>query len=200
MSSKSPFPYPLQIGALESFCHPAEGHLLDAPHVSGTGRDSVVLAGNGYLAIRSFRGLWMDSDFIPPPDGFLDRMERLPWSRIASLNQELWKPMQDVRTILFRRPPLSPWLNDRVAPSPIVAVVERHRVRLSHLQLVSRLPRCEVWTGEAVHGEPLFFRFSSGCGIIAWDKSLHDPANNIRIAFSILNPRRCPMSGQRLAS
>jgi hypothetical protein len=200
MSSKTPFPYPLQLGALEEFCHPATCHLLSAPHVTGSGRDSAVLAGNGYLAIRVSRGLWMDSDFSPAPPGFFARLEKLPWGRHGDLPAGDWRAMHDVRPSLFRKPPISPWLGARVAPSPVCCVAERHRIRLHHLQLISRLPRCEIWCGDATVMEPLFFRFSSGAGIIAWDKSLHDPKNNIRVAVSIFNPRRCPITGQRVSS
>ncbi len=197
---KSPFPYPLRIGALDAFCHPACGHPLCAPHVSGAGRESAVLAGNGYLAIRVSRGLWMDSDFDPPPPGFVRRMATLPWARVATLPPDGWRPMADIRGHLFRQAAISPWLNSRVAPSPVWVVAETHRVRLHHLQLVSRLPRCEVWCGEAGRKEPLFFRFSSGAGVIAWDETLHDPRRAPSTAFSVFNPRRCPLSGQRLAS
>lgn len=199
-AQKLPFPYPLQLGALEEFCHPHPGHMLAAPHVSGTGRESVVFVGNTYIALRVSNGLWMDSDFAPPPAGFLDRLEKLPWGRHGQLKDTEWRALQDVRPFLFRRAPISPWLHHRVAPSPVWSLAEQHLVRLCHLQLISRLPRCEVWCGEASRMEPLFFRFSSGAGILAWDKTLHDPQTAPAPAFSIFNPRRCPISGHRLSA
>ncbi len=197
--SKTPFPHPLHIGTLEAFCHPAPGHLLSAPHVTGSGRESEVLAGNGYLAIRVSRGLWLDSDFAPPPADFIPRFDSLPWARFTDLNPEEWRPLADVRTQLFRKASLSPWLGHRVAPSPVWIVAESHRVRLSHLQLISRLPRAEVWCGHATNSDPLFLRFTAGIGIIARDATLHDPRQPPKIAFSILSPKRCPLSGDRMS-
>lgn len=176
-ASKTPFPYPLQIGVMEHFCRPSPGHLLAMPrwHLGN------VLAATGWFAIRVTRGLWMrdGSDFPPADAPFLARFNRLPWDTFGKIipRENDWQALQDAR--LFRHGPLATWLDGRPSPSPVWRVAENHLVRLSHLQLIGRLPRCQVFTGSMDRDAPLFFRFSGGMGIIARDENLTSPSQCI---------------------
>jgi hypothetical protein len=193
MSLKAPFPFPLQIGSLEAFCHPVGRHELAAPHVVGEGQEGAVVAGNGYLAIRVTRGLWLESDFAPASEGWRQRVAHLPWHRHAQLTGA-WHPMADAWPQLFRYAPIAAWTDrGNVSGSPLVRVGEVDVVRLCHLQLIARLPRCEVHPNVGRH-EPLFFRFSGGSGIVARDHKLHDPKAALP-AFTIFKPARCPLDG-----
>lgn len=180
-AAKTPFPYPLQIGVMDHFCRPLPQHVLAYPrwHLGN------VLAANGWFAIRATRGLWMrDGTDFPAADApFLARFNKLPWDTFPKItaDEENWQPLRDGR--LFRHGPLALWLHGRPSPSPVWQVAEQHLARLSHLQLISRLPRCEVHTG-LTHTAALFFRFSGGMGMIARDETLTSPSH------SIFTPRR----------
>ena len=103
-----------------------------------------------------------------PPAGFLERFESLPWERPLA---GPWRHLADGSASMTRIARIAPWRGENVAFSPVWRVGDVV-TRLSWLQLVTRLPRCEVFTGTQDAGDPLFFRFSGGRGIIAHDPRL----------------------------
>jgi hypothetical protein len=189
-SEKSGFPSPLQIGVLEYFCHPAPGHVLAAPaHYDGQ-----ALAGNGYMALRVDRGLWTARDFEEAPAGFLTRFLALPWRDVSGLPAGEWRALDDVRGNLYRYAPIRPWTDKhRCAPTPVWRVGRSFLARLSHLQMLARLPRCEVYAGPADREEPLRFRFAGGHGMLARDKRLEESSG------AIFAPRYDVLGGERMA-
>jgi hypothetical protein len=121
---------------------------------------------------------------------FLERIRKIPWSRFDSIKDASWRSLGDVRAQLFDRAPIAPWNGHRMAPTPIW-LVDEIPVRLSLLQLISRLPRCEVATGLTNSCDPLFFRFSGGRGAIARDPKL------CLASFQIFAPQRDIFTGDR---
>jgi hypothetical protein len=61
------------------------------------------------------------------------------------------------------------------------------RVRLSVLQLVSRLPRAEINPSFRTDGTPIPVRFSAGMGLIAADVRLTNHSRHI------FRPHTCPL-------
>jgi hypothetical protein len=166
---KNHFPYPIPAEALQEFCHPAEWHAF---HLARR-FDREILAGNGYLAIRCQRGRWIDSEFPAASAEFLSRWGKLPWSRWEVLAQgDHWRRLEDASGRIFAKSAIGFWLGTVPAPSPVWVVGDARRVRLSALQLIARLPRCEVFTGPVDADSPLWFRFSGGRGAVAMDKRL----------------------------
>lgn len=186
--SVSFFPYPLQMGALEGFCHPQEGHLFSMPAY----HDGQALAGNGYTLIRVHRGLWMPGDFEEPPAGFLTRFLAAPWKNHDDGSE--WRSLDEIKGALFRHGLLGMWLRGKCAPSPVWRMGGAFVARLSHLQMIARLPRCEVILpkGRAMDREALHFRFSGGMGIMA-----HDPQLSVA-SFAVFEPEYCPLGGQQI--
>lgn len=187
-ASKSPFVYPLQFDALEEFCHPSERHQCGRPAFY----EGQALVANGYMALRVDRGLWDAKSFEDAPPGFFTRVLGLPWAKdLSAVPAGDWRAMDAVRAILFKRGPLALWLNGRPSPTPVVRVGGHFLARLSHLQLIARLPRCEVVPprGMLLDGQPLHFRFSGGRGMIAEDKRLTESS------LAIFSPQRCPIDG-----
>lgn len=190
--SKLAFRYPLPADALRMFCHPAARSGLSVPMRMG----AEIVAANGYLAIRCNRGAWMDADFPEAWTDFKTRVEKLPWARWDALKDD-WRALDEVRGTLFRYAEIGVWLDQRnvvgkLAPSPVVWACGGIPVRLSMLQLISRLPRCEVYTGPCDRSDPLWFRFSGGRGVIARDVKLTQAP-----AFTVFEPMRDDR-GQRI--
>lgn len=161
------FSYPLRLHVLDEFRHPEDWHGL---HHARRHADEV-LAGNGYVAIRVRKGMWLESDHEAASAEFLARWGKLPWKRFDG-HQDEWRAFDSATGRLFAKGQIGFWLRDKPAPTPIWLVNETLYVRLSLLQLVARLPRCECYTGPQSRGEPLFFRFSGGIGMIAPDARL----------------------------
>lgn len=172
------FPYPIPATALDEFRHPAAGHVLN-PAVRYAGD---ILAGNGYVAVRARRGRWIDEEYPPASSEYLARFEKLPWNRFQSL-QDDWRLLDDQSGRIFGRGQIGFWLEVKtgwtVNASPVWRVNDSVLVRLSLLQLLARLPRCEAYTGAQDCEEPLFFRFSGGIGIVARDKRLTLSSGNL---------------------
>jgi hypothetical protein len=165
---KAPFPFPLTVGDIECFTHPAEDHAFHRPHII----DGALCAGNGHIAIRAERGRWMASDFTTPPTEFLERFARLPWGAIHGDSPE-WRRMDDVRGTIYRYASIGIWTEKKKrSPSPVVEIGKFHLIRLSHLQLIARLPRCEVYAGPVTRHDPLFFRYNGGTVIVPIDRGL----------------------------
>jgi hypothetical protein len=177
------FPYPLQIGALESFCHPDPCHVYAKPAY----HDGQALAGNGFILIRVSRGLWMPSDFEAPPAGFMTRFQAAPWKALDPESPE-WRSLDEIKGDLFRFGQKGAWLNEKCAPSPVWRVGGSFLARQTHLQMIARLPRCEILLGQG----PLHFRFSGGIGILA-----NDPKLKLS-SFSVFAPQYCPLNGHEI--
>ena len=175
--SKRGFPYPLQMGSLEAFCHVVEAHDLGRPYW----HQGEAVAVSGYVAVRAARGLWVKSDFEEMPAGLVERLERLPWGVFARAikDEAQWRVLAEAN--LFRFGAIGAWLKGRPAPTRVVRVNDTHLVRLSFLQLVARLPRCEVYLGPT---EVLIFRFSGGIGMMMKDERLKEAG------FSVFSPAR----------
>lgn len=182
------YPYPLPAYALTEFCHPGEWHLFHHPRR----HDREILAGNGYIALRCHRGAWLDSEYQPASAEFLSRWGKLPWSRWDELSKaNTWGRLDDQRGRIFQTARIGVWLHERPNASPVWSVNEV-LVRLSMLQAVATLPRVEIYTGRLFDSDPLWFRFSGGCGALARDK---------RLTFArtkIFEPRRSVLDGQRM--
>jgi hypothetical protein len=162
MTSKAPFTFPLLAGDIALFCHPSAASPFHLPHFL----DGDLTAGNHHIAIRARRGRWMECDFSPPPDGFKERLGNLPWHRFPDDGPE-WRPLDDIRGLLYAHAPINPWKADFTpSPSPVWRIGHHHRVRLSHLQLLARLPRCMVYAGPSMRPDPLFIRFNAGTAIM----------------------------------
>lgn len=187
---KTPFRFPLLAGDIATFCHPDPNHDLHEPHIL----DGALVAANGYIAVRADRGRWMASDFTPPTKAFTDRISPLAWGAFPPDSAE-WRAIDDVRGQLFRFAPIGMWIerNHRIAPSPVWQVGGQHLIRLSHLQALSRLPRCEVHAGSQSHGTPCYFRFNGGIAIVPPDPRLAVHS------FSIFAPSYHPLEGHRIA-
>jgi hypothetical protein len=162
---KQSYPYPLPAHALEDYCHPLAGSGLEAPRRW----EGEVVAANGYVALRAARGCWLDEDYAPADAEFAARLGKIPWQ--AYPGGEAWQALDLQRGEIFRYAPHGLWLKGRLAPSPVWQVCGI-RVRLSLLQIIARLPRCEVHGGPQNRTEPLWFRFSGGRGCIAQDARL----------------------------
>jgi len=182
-----PFPYPLPAKHLREFCHPCDWHLFHEPRRYG----GEVLVANGYVAIRARTGLWLDADHGAASADFVSRWGKLPWGRLDQLPDD-WRELDGHRGTIYRSAQVHLWQDDRLAPTPVWAVNEV-KVRLSLLQLVARLPRCEIYVGRPNADDPLWFRFSGGIGLIARDPrlSLH--------SYEIFGPQRDLWSGERVA-
>jgi hypothetical protein len=96
----------------------------------------------------------------------------------VKIHEDAWRPLGELRVKLEFYGRIDPWLRGSPAPSPVWRVDET-RVRLAWLQLIARLPRCEVATGRATDDCPLFFRFSGGRGAILPDARMGAPSFTI---------------------
>lgn len=186
------FPRLLTTEDLAEFRHPAEWHALHRAVRSGR----EILAGNGYIAIRVERGGWLDSEFPEASAEMLGRFGKLGWSRFPRTGEN-WKSLDSVRMQMFSHGPIGFWLGDRVAPTPVWRVANEINVRLSLLQLISRLARIEVWVGTTSGVDPLWFRFSGGMGCIARDARIQPGAYQGR-PFMIFSRTRDVFAGEEL--
>jgi len=178
------YPYPLTDGVLEDFRHPDSRNSL-YPVVRCEGD---LLAANGYVAIRCYRGLWFTEEYPEAGAKYLERFDSLPWDRPIVGD---WRALDEARGMIWKRGTVGMWLRGTLAPSPVWRVVDSV-CRLSVLQLVARLPKAEVFTGLTDPGEPVFFRFSGGRGIIAAETRLAE------WSFHLWPPWHDALTGQRV--
>lgn len=165
-SSRRPFRHPVPAEAVPYFCHPVEGH---GYHVPAWGRDARLYACNGHVAVRFFN---FPADMAPGPQTVVDRLQRLSWHDGRHEDRTAWRKTDDCTLDLFRDGLFEPWEVDeetgrvRYAVDPPARVNHGLLVPLVALQLVSRLPACEIYTAGGRY-KPLAFRFRGGEGIIA---------------------------------
>lgn len=190
------FPHPLTTDVPANFCHPTRPGLTQPFHHDGN-----VYAGNGYIAIRCYQGLWLPNDFPSAAADTLARFQALPWEKFAGFTTAL-KSLHDLKPQLyrFREYPLWDTSNQKPAKAPIVLLAETWLIRLSHLQIISRLPRAELLGG--IEGA-LAFRFAGGIGLIARDETIagkpgSNPFDHER-SFELLRPPRPHFDGVYLA-
>lgn len=174
--SKAPFLFPIRAGDIALFTHPDPEHLLHSTHFL----DGDLTAGNGYIAIRAHRGLWAENDFPPASYDFRERLGNLPWHSIPPATSPEWRSLDDIRGDIYARAIIHPWTNKhRPTPSPVWRIGTHHRIRLSHLQLLARLPRAQVYAGTALREEPLYIRFNGGIALMPPNRRLETQSREI---------------------
>jgi hypothetical protein len=162
--SKRPFGHPVPALAIDYFCHPAEGHHYAQ---AAWGRDGKVYASNGWIAIRFFG---FSAAFGPGPQTVVDRLGKHVWSNTYE-NPSAWRKLDDCTLDLFQEGVFENWKaqeNGRhlYRIDPCVRINHGTLVPLVSLQLISRLPRCEIYT-IIDRSESVRFRFNGGEGLIA---------------------------------
>lgn len=161
--------YPVTVEQVSEWCSPDERSVFAAPFRWG---DDWGVA-NGWMAlrVRSF----LDCDRECPEA--VERIGRLPWDVLVNAmvppGGEKWGNLDERRGGLWRGGEVRvwqramvhgksrwvPWTLKRVTVGPY-----RRQVTQGMLQLVSKLPRAEVWLGDGPDGW-LMFRFNGGYGL-----------------------------------
>lgn len=192
---KRPFTFPLPEAALPYFCHPTV-----APFTSPVRLPSgPMAAASGWVAltVRRFHGF--PEEYPEASTAFVERFGSLPWHRFETLaTREEWRLFDTVSGTLWRDPPLplwhpapatprrpsqalplitdhrSPGTSPRISSDKLVRIHGGPLVPLALLQLISRLPRAEIFLDpHLTPTSPLFFRFSGdGLGIIPHHRHL----------------------------
>ena len=180
---KAPFTFPITLSAMENFRHPDPQNFRHGIHMDG----DALVAMNGYIIIRATRGYWLARDFTPAPPEFSNRVCSLPWSSFPP-EEDGWRRLDDKRGDIYRRAPIAMFTDKhKPTPSPVWRVGSRHTIRLSHLQQLARLPRCEVHT-TATRYDFAFFRFNGGPAIVPRDKRLSDPLHPVSPSANLFPP------------
>lgn len=174
-TSKRPFHFPLPPDALPLFTHPDPAHAFHEPFAL----DGEVVAANGHVAIKVYRGHFSAEDYGAANQEMEARIRPLPWHlvRLHSPGGGLlhyhahdWRNLDEVRGLIYDWAPIQPFIRCgrkwKFAPSPGIRVGGSVIVPLSLLQLIARLPRVEVLTRELDLDAPLVFRFTGGIGVI----------------------------------
>jgi hypothetical protein len=164
-NSKRPFGHPLPVEVLPWFCHPLAGHDYEFP---AYGRDGKLYCSNGFIAVRFFN---FPSSFGLAPQTMVERIQRLSgWYRSPHEDAKAWRKVDDCTGDLFREGIFPMWREHEGKPrfrgDPAVEVNISTLVPAVSLQLISRLPRCEIFTSPD-RDSPLPFRFNGGEGLIA---------------------------------
>lgn len=190
--SKRSFTHPLAADALAWFCHPRnEVFRQPVRHPDGA-----VYAANGYLALRVSRGPLTFGEFQAASADFLARIDKLPWARLAldpaRTVTPVWRALDEVRGLIYQGEPLPLWPGGHMTGDKAVWTGGSMRVPLAMLQLLARLPRCEMMLGGS---DFLPFRFSGGEGLLA-DRWRHArPADVPPHVLSIFHPRPAGLPG-----
>jgi hypothetical protein len=168
-ASKASFRFPITSLVFDHFVHPDPESGLSSPHAI----DGTLYAGNGHIAIRATRGQWLPSDFPPATETFKERLTSLPWSVLPPADHDGWRALDNYRSKIYSIAPISLFREDcRRQPSPVWLIAGHHLIRLSHLQLLARLPSAEVNIAETFRHHPLFIRFNGGEAMVPKDKTL----------------------------
>lgn len=162
--SKRPFGHPVPAQAIDHFCHPMAGHHYAE---AAWGRDGKLYASNGWVAIRFFS---FSAAFGPGPQSAVDRLGKLVWTQKHE-NEAMWRKLDDCTLDLFQEGVVENWKQHEDGRysyriDPYVRINHGTLVPLVSLQLISRLPRCEIYT-IIDREEPVRFRFNGGEGLIA---------------------------------
>lgn len=165
--SKRPFGSPLTTEALPYFCHPRLAVFRQAVRHPA---DGLIYAASGFVACRFRTGRWFAEEFPPAPEEFIERVGALPWGLFESDPARLvppeWRTLDDKRGTLYRDPPRDLWLADgKMNRDTPVLTCGGPLVPLALLQLLGRLPRCEVRMTSGPRS-PLLFRFNGGEGMV----------------------------------
>jgi hypothetical protein len=170
--SKRPFGSPVDETVLPFFCHPWLP-VFRAPvrHPE----DGCIYAASGFVAVRFRTGRWFPEEFPPAPEEFTARIAELPWGGFVHdparcIVAPTWRDMDDSRGTIYAGGshgllPLWCPKTRRLIRETIVRTCNGPLVPLALLQLLARLPKCQVkmTAGNA----PLHFRFNGGEGIVA---------------------------------
>lgn len=187
--SKAPFPFPIQFYCLELFCHPSSVSPLHAPALI----DGDAYAGNGFMALRASRGLWHPTDFQPCSPEAAARLKSLPWTSQPPDGPD-WQKLDDIRGNLYRYGAISLWTQKNTfTPTPVWRIADNHLIRLSFLQLLARLPNCEIFAGDCLPTAPLYARFNGGQVIIPRDRRL------TTASFSVFRSAYHVITGDKIA-
>jgi len=184
--SEDPFRHPVHRDHLPYFVHPGGVPEFEAPFL----HDGVVHCNNGWLAIRFHN---MPTDGIEENAEASEKMAKVPWGDIAKCtDQDNWRPLHDARASLFKFGARPCWhrVDDAFQPilRPLCWVGPGRVADVGFLQLLSRLPRAEVWAWDVGRKLPVFVRFNGGEAILAPIQEDHWNATGAK--FAILNPRR----------
>lgn len=169
------FPYPITLEAVAEFCHPDPANVFGQPFRWGD--DWAVANGFAVMRVRSF----LDCDREAPEA--VARIEALPWSFFAPRRDDelgtagsrtdakAWGKLDDKRPALWKHGK-SPFWQQTAAGAWFRRTLRRVevgesgvQVTVPGLQLVSKLPRAEVFTGRTALPW-CFFRFNGGEGML----------------------------------
>jgi hypothetical protein len=180
---KAPFTFPITLSAMENFRHPDPANIRHGLHMDG----DALVSMNGYIILRASRGYWLATDFPPAPPEFAVKASSLPWNAFPP-DGDGWRRLDDKRGDLYARAPISMFTDKhKPTPSPVWRVGGLHMIRLSHLQQLARLPRCEVFT-TGTRDDFAFFRFNGGLAIVPRDKRLSDPRHPVSPSANLFPP------------
>lgn len=161
--SKRPFRHPVPAEAVPWFCHPWDKHHYHAPV---WGEDARLYACNGWVAARFFN---FPPDMAQGPPETLERLHALNWHNSRWEAKDAWRKTDDCTLDLFQDGVLPMWqlVNRRLRFHwrPFVRVNHGLLIPAVSLQLISRLPACEIYTG-AGRSVPVAFRFKGGEGLL----------------------------------
>lgn len=161
--SKRPFRYPVPPLAIRYFCHPWPEHRY---HLPAWGRDGKLYAGNCWVAVRFFNFTAAQG---PGTMEVVDALRKLPWHNVRHESAAAWRALDDVGGDLFREGLLNPWRVDLSGFrwDPPVCVSDSVLVPAAALQMIYRLPRCEIYTRLDRGCRFVPFRFNGGEGLVA---------------------------------
>jgi hypothetical protein len=161
-ASKRPFRHPVPPEALDYFCHPRHGHRYQHPAWSDDGQLYVC---NGWVALRFFH---FAPEFGGGPPAMVERLRALPWHAGTYEKPEAWRALDQVTLDIFKEGLFEPWHPQAGSyrADPCARINHGALVPLVSLQMISRLPRCEIYTA-IDRGYPVPFRFNGGEGLIA---------------------------------
>ena len=192
--SRRSFAFPIGEDTMRHFVHPDSEHAFH--EIYRDDKDQLVAA-NGDVAIRVYRGYWIPAEWPAMPEANAVRLADLPWHLFAEAiaDKNGWQKLDDISGQIFRFgvDPVfvleQKWkLGDTIA----VRVADGPDVPLSILQLIARLPRVEFYTEHLRRDSPVLFRFSTGFGILAPRKSSPEPK------LRIFQPKRHHEDGSKM--
>jgi len=161
-ASKRPFRHPVPPEALTYYCHPKHGHRYQHP---AWGPDGNLYVANGWIALRFHN---FTAAFGSGPETMVDRLRQLPWYSPAYEQPQAWRALDSVTLDIFKEGLFEPWHPQRghYRVDPVARINHGALVPLVSVQMISRLPRCEIYTS-IDRGYPVPFRFNGGEGLLA---------------------------------